>query len=111
MKRRTVAARSLLGTPWISRRGRCSGPTVAPGQDGELLKDDAAVAPRAWHGTAVHEHGAARGRQQPARIPSKRGFPAAARPDHGEELALRHVEVEPIRAPALAPRVKGLTYS
>jgi len=82
----------------------------APGQDGELLKDDAAVAPRALHGTAVHEHGAARGRQQPGQDSQQRGFPAAARPDHGEELALRHVEVEPIERHTRS-RVKGLTYS
>src|SRR2546422_513409 len=68
----------------------------APGQDGELLEDDAAIGAGALHRPAVHQDGAARGPEQAGQDAEQGGFAAPARPDHREELALSHVEVEAV---------------
>ena len=85
------------GTPWISSPWAMFRSHGAPGQDGELLKDDAAIAGRARSTGRPSSRTSPRGgRDEAGQDAEQRGLAAAARPDQREELAFGDVEVDAV---------------
>ena len=66
----------------------------APRQQAVVLKDEAAVVARPAQRLAVEQDGAGGGGLEPRHHAQKRGLAAAARPDHGDELALLDRDVD-----------------
>src|SRR6478735_4638728 len=64
-----------------------------PRKERELLEHHAAVGPRAAHFLAVDADAAGLGGDEAADDVQERALAAAARPDHGDELALAHREL------------------
>ena len=68
----------------------------APRQDREFLEDDPAIRAGPFHRPAVEQHVPTRGRDEAGDDREQRALAAPARPDDGEQLALRDVEVDAV---------------